>query len=52
MLVMVQREVGERLAAKAGDKTVGIPSLLVAYHGTCQSGWSCSSDGVLPQAKG
>ena len=33
MLVMVQREVGERLAAAAGDKAVGIPSLLVAYHG-------------------
>ncbi len=36
MLVMVQREVGERLAARAGDKTVGIPSLLVAYHGTAR----------------
>ncbi|MCY4494987.1 MAG: 16S rRNA (adenine(1518)-N(6)/adenine(1519)-N(6))-dimethyltransferase RsmA [Acidimicrobiaceae bacterium] len=36
MLVMVQREVGERLAAEAGDKAVGIPSLLVAYHGTAR----------------
>ncbi|MYA75036.1 MAG: 16S rRNA (adenine(1518)-N(6)/adenine(1519)-N(6))-dimethyltransferase RsmA [Acidimicrobiaceae bacterium] len=36
MLVMVQREVGERLAAKPGDKAVGIPSLLVAYHGTAK----------------
>ena len=36
MLVMVQREVGERLAAKAGDKAVGIPSVLVAYHGTAR----------------
>ena len=34
MLVMVQREVGERLTARVGDKAVGIPSLLVAYHGT------------------
>lgn len=33
MLVMVQREVGERLAASAGDSAVGIPSMLVAYHG-------------------
>lgn len=36
MLVMVQREVGERLAAKPGDKAVGIPSLLVAYHGAAR----------------
>lgn len=36
MLVMVQREVGERLAAKAGDRAVGIPSLLVAYHGAAR----------------
>lgn len=36
MLVMVQREVGERLAATAGDKAVGIPSLLVAYHGAAR----------------
>ena len=33
MLVMVQREAGERLAASPGSKAVGIPSLLVAYHG-------------------
>lgn len=33
MLVMVQREVGERLAASAGDSAVGIPSMMVAYHG-------------------
>ena len=33
MLVMVQREVGERLAAGPGDTSVGIPSMIVAYHG-------------------
>ncbi len=33
MLVMVQREAGERLAAGPGTKAVGIPSMLVAYHG-------------------
>lgn len=33
MLVMVQREVGERLAAGPGDSSVGIPSMIVAYHG-------------------
>jgi 16S rRNA (adenine1518-N6/adenine1519-N6)-dimethyltransferase len=31
MLVMVQREVGERLAAGVGDKTYGIPSVKAAY---------------------
>lgn len=34
MLVMVQREAGERLAAGPGDKAVGIPSMIVGYHGT------------------
>jgi 16S rRNA (adenine1518-N6/adenine1519-N6)-dimethyltransferase len=32
MLVMVQREVGERLAARPGDKAYGIPSVKVAYR--------------------
>jgi 16S rRNA (adenine1518-N6/adenine1519-N6)-dimethyltransferase len=32
MLVMVQREVGERLAARVGDKAYGIPSVKVAYR--------------------
>jgi 16S rRNA (adenine1518-N6/adenine1519-N6)-dimethyltransferase len=31
MLVMVQREVGERLAAEPGSKAYGIPSVKVAY---------------------
>lgn len=30
--IMVQREVGERLAAKPGSKTYGAVSVLVAYH--------------------
>lgn len=34
MLVMVQREVGERLAAAVGDKAYGIPSVKVAYWAT------------------
>jgi 16S rRNA (adenine1518-N6/adenine1519-N6)-dimethyltransferase len=33
MLVMVQREVGERLAADPGTSDYGIPSVMVAYHG-------------------
>jgi 16S rRNA (adenine1518-N6/adenine1519-N6)-dimethyltransferase len=32
MLIMVQREVGERLAARPGDKAYGIPSVKVAYR--------------------
>ncbi|MEZ5243617.1 MAG: 16S rRNA (adenine(1518)-N(6)/adenine(1519)-N(6))-dimethyltransferase RsmA [Acidimicrobiales bacterium] len=36
MLVMVQREAGERLAASVGDKAIGIPSILVAYHGIAE----------------
>lgn len=32
MLVMVQREVAERLAARPGDKAYGIPSVKVAYR--------------------
>ena len=36
MLVMVQREAGERLAASPGDKTYGIPSVKVAYWGTAR----------------
>lgn len=32
MLVMVQREVGERLAASPGTRTWGIPSVKVSYH--------------------
>lgn len=34
MLVMVQLEVGERLAADPGSKTYGIPSVKVAYWAT------------------
>lgn len=36
MLVMVQREVGERLAAVVGTPAYGIPSVKVAYHGTAE----------------
>jgi 16S rRNA (adenine1518-N6/adenine1519-N6)-dimethyltransferase len=32
MLVMVQREAGERLVAGPGDEAYGIPSVKVAYH--------------------
>jgi 16S rRNA (adenine1518-N6/adenine1519-N6)-dimethyltransferase len=36
MLVMVQREAGERLAAAAGDSAYGIPSVKVAYHAVAE----------------
>lgn len=36
MLVMMQREPGERLAAGPGDAAVGIPSMVVAYHATAR----------------
>ena len=34
MLVMVQREVAERLVAGPGDAAIGIPSVVVSYFGT------------------
>ncbi len=36
MLVMVQREVGERLAASPGSKAYGAVSVKVAYHATAR----------------
>jgi 16S rRNA (adenine1518-N6/adenine1519-N6)-dimethyltransferase len=36
MLVMVQREVGERLAARAGDEAYGAVSVKVAYWATAE----------------
>lgn len=36
MLVMVQLETGERLVAKVGQKTYGIPSVKVAYWATAK----------------
>jgi 16S rRNA (adenine1518-N6/adenine1519-N6)-dimethyltransferase len=36
MLVMVQREVGERLAAHPGERAYGIPSVKVAYRATAE----------------
>jgi 16S rRNA (adenine1518-N6/adenine1519-N6)-dimethyltransferase len=36
MLVMVQREAGERLAAHPGERAYGIPSVKVAYRATAE----------------
>ncbi|MCL2353053.1 MAG: 16S rRNA (adenine(1518)-N(6)/adenine(1519)-N(6))-dimethyltransferase RsmA [Defluviitaleaceae bacterium] len=36
MVVMVQKEVADRFLAKPGTKAYGLPSLTLAYYGTCQ----------------
>ena len=52
MLVLVQREAGERLAAGAGDKAYGIPSVKVAYYATAEVVGYVGPDGVPAQAAG
>jgi 16S rRNA (adenine1518-N6/adenine1519-N6)-dimethyltransferase len=51
MLVMVQREVGERLAAVPGDSAYGIPSLKVAYWATARVVGRVPPTVFLPQPK-
>jgi 16S rRNA (adenine1518-N6/adenine1519-N6)-dimethyltransferase len=51
MLVMVQLEVGERLAAGAGDKIYGIPSVKVAYHGTARIVGKVSPEVFVPRPR-
>jgi 16S rRNA (adenine1518-N6/adenine1519-N6)-dimethyltransferase len=50
-LVMVQREVGERLAAGPGSKTYGIPSVLVAYWGRARVVGSVRPELFWPRPK-
>lgn len=50
-LVMVQKEVGERLAASPGSKAYGIPSVLAAYWGTARVVGSVPPQVFLPQPK-
>lgn len=50
-LVMVQKEVGERLAASPGSKTYGIPSVLAAYWGVARVVGSVPPQVFLPQPK-
>lgn len=50
-LVMVQKEVGERLAAGPGSKTYGIPSVLVSYWGRARVVGSVPPQVFLPQPK-
>jgi len=51
MLVMVQREAGERLAATPGDKTYGIPSVKVAYWGTARLVGRVSPEVFVPRPR-
>jgi 16S rRNA (adenine1518-N6/adenine1519-N6)-dimethyltransferase len=51
MLVMVQREVGERLAARVGDAGYGIPSVKVAYWGVASVVGRVPATVFVPQPK-
>ena len=51
MLVMVQREVGERLAAAPGDKAYGIPSVKVAYWATARVVGKVGPDVFVPRPR-
>jgi 16S rRNA (adenine1518-N6/adenine1519-N6)-dimethyltransferase len=51
MLVMVQREVGERLAAPPGSKTYGIPSVLVALRAHAEVVGKVSPEVFLPRPR-
>lgn len=50
-LVMVQREVGERLAAAPGSKTYGIPSVRVAYWGRAEVAGRVSAEVFHPKPR-
>jgi 16S rRNA (adenine1518-N6/adenine1519-N6)-dimethyltransferase len=51
MLVMVQREAGERLAAGQGDPAYGIPSVKVAYHATAEVVGTVGPNVFLPKPR-
>jgi 16S rRNA (adenine1518-N6/adenine1519-N6)-dimethyltransferase len=50
-LVMVQREVGERLAARAGDAAYGAVSVKVAYYAEAKVVGSVSANVFVPKPK-
>lgn len=50
-LVMVQREVGERLAAAPGSANCGIPSVLVSYWGEAELVGRVPAEVFLPKPK-
>lgn len=51
MLVMVQLEAGERLAAGPGSRTYGIPSVKVALHGEARIVGRVGPDVFLPRPR-
>jgi len=51
MLVMVQREAGERLAADVGDPAYGIPSVKVRYWATARLVGKVGPDVFLPRPR-
>lgn len=51
MLVMVQREAGERLAADVGDPAYGIPSVKVRYWAEARLAGKVGPDVFLPRPK-
>ncbi len=51
MLVMVQREVGERLAARPGSKAYGIPSVKVAFWAEAEVVGRVPATVFLPQPR-
>ena len=50
-LVLVQREVGERLAAAPGTAACGIPSVLMSYWGTAEVVGRVPAEVFLPRPK-
>jgi 16S rRNA (adenine1518-N6/adenine1519-N6)-dimethyltransferase len=51
MLVMVQREAGERLVAPPGSRVYGIPSVRVAYWATSRIAGRVGPDVFLPRPR-
>lgn len=51
LLVMVQREVAERLAAAPGNKVYGIPSVKVAFHATARIVGNVSPEVFVPRPR-
>lgn len=51
LLVMVQKEAGERLVAGPGEKAYGIPSVKVAFHATAEIVGSVGPNVFLPKPK-
>lgn len=51
MLVMVQKEAGERLVARPGSRTYGIPSVKVALHARARLVGTVSPEVFLPRPR-